>query len=218
MSKTNSPLLKTSKDILTETKNNIPLSNVEFSKTWTFWESYIGKKTKLSYEEANKQIFKWNDLITFFQFWNKYPGNDAKNLFFDGTNVKYFFKEQYRINAMNIFQEGIKPMWEDEQNAGGKYLQLEYKIKKEEMQDFSKASSFQWKKLILCTMGQSLPGSEYINGVRFIDKTDFERGKIIMFRMEVWISKKMQKEKLDELVNYLKEQLGCELITVKDIK
>ena len=45
MSKTNTPLLKTSKDILTETKNNIPLSNVEFSKTWTFWESYIGKKS-----------------------------------------------------------------------------------------------------------------------------------------------------------------------------
>ena len=119
---------------------------------------------------------------------------------------------------MNIFQEGIKPMWEDEQNAGGKYLQLEYKIKKEEMQEFSSASSFQWKKLILCTMGQSLPGAEYINGVRFIDKTDFERGKIIMFRIEVWISKKMQKEKLDELVKYLKEHMGCELITVKDIK
>ena len=218
MSKASTPMLKTKKDILTETKNNIPLSNVEFSKTWTFWESYICKNRKLSYEEANKQIFKWSDLITFFQFWNKYPGNDAKNLFFDGTNVKYFFNEKYRINAMNIFQEGIKPMWEDEQNAGGKYLQLEYKIKKEDMQDFSAASSFQWKKLILCTMGQILPGAEYINGVRFIDKTDFERGKIIMFRMEVWISKKMQKEKLDELQKYLKENMGCELITVKDIK
>ena len=67
-------------------------------------------------------------------------------------------------------------------------------------------------------MGQSLPGAEFINGVRFIDKTDFERGKIIMFRMEVWTSKNMPEEKLKELENYLRNNMGCELITVKDIK
>ena len=214
---TNTPLLKTEKDKLTESKDNIPISNVKFSKEWTFWESYICKNKKLTYEEGNKQIFKWNDLITFFQFWNKYPGNDVKNIFFDGTNVKYFFKEKYRIEAMYIFKEEIKPMWEDPQNAGGKYLQLEYKIKKEEMNDFSSASSFQWKKLILCTMGQSLPGAEFINGVRFIDKTDFERGKIIMFRIEVWTSKNMPEDKLKELGKYLKNNMRCE-VSVKDIK
>ena len=61
-------------------------------------------------------------MITFFQFWNKYPGKDIKNILFDGNNVKYFFNEKYRITSMNIFQDGIEPMWEDEQNKGGKYL------------------------------------------------------------------------------------------------
>ena len=210
--------IKTSKDVISPPKKeDIPLSSVQFSKTWTFWESYLCKGQKLSYDESNKAIFKWNDLITFFQFWNKYPGNDIKNIFFDGYNVKWFFKEKFRINSMNVFQDGIKPMWEDEKNKGGKYFQLDYQIQKDQMEEFSKLANFHWKKLILGTMGGTLPHSEFINGIRFVDKTDFERGKIIMFRMEVWIAKNVEKSKVDELKNYLSKALGCEKINVKDI-
>ena len=59
---------KTSKDILSPGKTSILLNNVIFSKTWAFWENYTSKTTKLSYSESNKKIFKWNDIITFFQF------------------------------------------------------------------------------------------------------------------------------------------------------
>ncbi len=84
---------KTSKDILKEQKEEILFSNVKFQREWAFWESYIGKESDLKYEDSNKLIFKWNDIITFFQFWNKYPGNEVMNLFFDGNNIKYFFIE-----------------------------------------------------------------------------------------------------------------------------
>ena len=87
-------IIKNKKDIISpEKKSDIPFSSVKFSKTWTFWESYISKEIKLSYDQANKQIFQWNDIISFFQFWNKYPGKDIKNIFFDGNNVKLFFNE-----------------------------------------------------------------------------------------------------------------------------
>jgi hypothetical protein len=135
--------IKTSKDIITPQKKfDIPYSSVKFSKSWSFFESYIGKTVKLNYDEGNKLIYKWDDLISFFQFWNKYPGNDIKNIFFDGYNSKYFFKEQYRINSMNIFQDGIKPMWEDEKNKGGKYFQLDYQVQKDRMEEFSKSANF----------------------------------------------------------------------------
>ena len=209
---------KTGKDIITpEIKSEIPLNAVKFKKSWTFWETYVSKTTDLSFENSNKLIFKWDDLITFFQFWNKYPGRDIKNILFDGNNLKYFFKEKYRINAMNIFQEGIKPMWEDEQNKGGKYFQLDYKIKNDEMDTFSELANIHWKKLALTTMGGSIPHAEYINGIRFVDKTDFDRGKIIMFRMEVWLRKNMEENKLEELKKYLGDNLGCERVIVKDI-
>ena len=209
---------KTGKDIITpEIKSEIPLNAVKFKKSWTFWETYVSKTTDLSFENSNKLIFKWDDLITFFQFWNKYPGRDIKNILFDGNNLKYFFKEKYRINAMNIFQEGIKPMWEDEQNKGGKYFQLDYKIKNDEMDTFSELANVHWKKLALCTMGGSIPHADYINGIRFVDKTNFTRGKIIMFRIEVWVRKNMEENKLEELKKYLSENLGCQNVIPKDI-
>ena len=209
---------KTGKDIITpEIKSEIPLNAVKFKKSWTFWETYVSKTTDLSFENSNKLIFKWDDLITFFQFWNKYPGRDIKNILFDGNNLKYFFKEKYRINAMNIFQEGIKPMWEDEQNKGGKYFQLDYKIKNDEMDTFSELANVHWKKLALCTMGGSIPHADYINGIRFVDKTNFTRGKIIMFRIEVWVRKNMEEKKLEELKKYLSENLGCQNVISKNI-
>ena len=210
--------LKTGKDIITpEIKSNIPLNAVKFKHAWTFWETYVSKKVKLSYNDSNKLIFKWSDLITFFQFWNNYPGKDIKNILFDGNEIKFFFKEKYRINSMNIFKEGIKPMWEDEQNKGGKYFQLDYQIKKEDMDTFSNLANLHWKKLALCTMGGTIPNADYINGIRFVDKTDFDRGKIIMFRMEVWVRKNMEENKLEELKKYLSENLGCQRVIVKDI-
>ena len=209
---------KTSKDILSPGKTSILLNNVIFSKTWAFWENYKSKTSKLSYSESNKKIFKWNDIITFFQFWNKYPGNDIKNIFFDGNNLKYFFEEKYRINSMNIFLDGVEPMWEDEKNKGGKYYQLDYRVPKEKIDEFIEKSNYQWKKLALSLMGNDLPGAEFINGIRFIDKTDFERGKIIMFRIEVWVGKNVNEKIIEDIKNYLKENLGCEKINIFDIK
>ena len=86
------------------------------------------------------------------------------------------------------------------------------------MDEFINASNFQWKKLALNLMGNNLPGVEFINGIRFIDKTDFDRGKIIMFRIEVWINKNAGENIIEEMKKYLKENLGCEKINILDIK
>ena len=208
---------KTSKDIITpEKKTDIPLNSVQFSKSWTFWETYTSKTKKLEYANSKRLIFKWNDLITFFQFWNKYPGKDIKNILFDGNKVKYFFNEKYRITSMNIFQDGIEPMWEDEQNKGGKYFQCDYQIKSD-LETFSQLANAHWKKLALCTMGGTIPNGEYINGIRFVDKTNFERGKIIMFRIEIWVKKGLEEKKLNELKSFFSTHLGCENVIQKDI-
>jgi len=58
---------------------------------------------------------------------------------------------------MNIFQDGIKPMWEDNnlnnKNKGGKYFQLDYQVQKDKIEDFVKAANFNWRKLaVLCLM------------------------------------------------------------------
>ena len=210
-------ITKTSKDIISPKKQGIPLSSVQFSHSWVFWEIYSSKSVQLNYEEANKPIFKWNDIITFFQFWNKYPGSDLNNIFYDGNSVKYHFKEKLRIISVNIFKDGIKPLWEDDNNNGGKYFQIDYLILNPSlMGEFTKRANHNWKKLALCTMGGAIPGTEFINGIRFIDKTNFERGNKILFRIEIWISKKISEKEMNELKDYYEKNLGH--VIVKDIK
>ena len=62
---------------------------------------------------------------------------------------------------MNVFVKGVVPAWEDKENKGGKYLQLDYKIDKE-LDKFFALVSVAWKKLMLNTMGQNIPASENI--------------------------------------------------------
>ena len=95
---------KTGKDIITpEIKSEIPLNAVKFKKSWTFWETYVSKTTDLSFENSNKLIFKWDDLITFFQFWNKYPGRDIKNILFDILNINFFTSEIFSQICFHFF-------------------------------------------------------------------------------------------------------------------
>ena len=49
---------KTSKDILSPKKVDIPFNSVKLSKSWALWETYSSKTEELSYEASNKQIFK----------------------------------------------------------------------------------------------------------------------------------------------------------------
>jgi hypothetical protein len=160
------PIYKTAKDVPTK-GNTVQLENVQFNRKWAFWESYFAKNKKLEYKDSMKCIYEWDTLIGFWQFWNNYPGANAVNLFFDGNKMKYYFKDKYRINGMNIFVEGISPIWEDTQNQGGSLLQLEYKIDKEIDKFFRIANVF-WRKLMLNTMGENIPHSEHVSIICFI--------------------------------------------------
>ena len=61
-------------------------------------------------------------------------------------------------------------MWENEKNNGGKYFQLDYQIQIDQMDEFSKWANFHWKKLASITIEDTLHHSEFINGIRFVDK------------------------------------------------
>lgn len=97
-----------------EESETIEKEKVLLKRTWSFWENYEDlKRAEKDYSKLLREIYTFNDIISFWQFWNKYPGNDTKQVFYNGEYVKYFFKEKYRIIAMNIFEKGIKPEWED---------------------------------------------------------------------------------------------------------
>ena len=200
--------------------NLIEEKKVRLNREWSFWENYEPKEKNqknLDYSMLLKNIYSFNDLISFWQFWNKYPGSTPSKIFYNGEVIRYFFREKYRIIAMNLFQSGIRPEWEDEKNKRGKVLTLEYLVSTD-LDKFMETVEKTWTSLMLSLIGENLFYSQYINGIRFIDKTQIGGGKRIMFRFEVWTNKNITEEELTSLKEYLGKNFGCAGISVKDIK
>ena len=200
-------------DLKIEESDTIELDKVLLKREWSFWENYESKnKSQRNY--SYKEIYSFDNIIAFWQFWNKYPGNDAKEIFYNGECLKFFFKEKYIITAMNIFEKGIKPEWEDEKNKKGQILTLEYIVDKDLDKFLSKIDEL-WIKLIFLLIGENIPYSNNINGVRFVDKTKVLKSTI--FKFEVWVNKNMKDEELEEIKILLSKEFGC-LGTIKPIQ
>ncbi len=200
-----------------EESDTIEKEKVKLNRTWSFWENYtIKSESKKGYSDLYKEIYTFDDIISFWQFWNKYPGNDTKQIFFNGEHVKYFFKEKYRIIAMNVFEKGIRPEWEDTKNQKGNVLTLEYVVDSG-LDVFLPKVTELWVKLLLYLIGETLPYSNNINGIRFCDKTKFGYNKNVIFKFELWVNSKMKEEELEELKKHLTSEFGCSG-TIKPIK
>ena len=195
-----------------EESNTIEKEKVKLNLAWSFWENYLKKNSNAYLLE---EIYSFDDIISFWQFWNKYPGNDTKKIFYNGEYLTYFFKEKYRINGMNLFVKGIKPEWEDVNNKDGKIFILEYEVKND-LELFLSVVNDTWIKLICNLIGEQMPYTNKINGIRFVDKTKL--GKGIIFKFEVWVNSLMKEQKeFDELKSFLSKNFGCSGIIIKDI-
>lgn len=222
MSKTNE-----NQNIFSES-DTIKKSLVKLTNSWSFWENYEPKdqkdKSKLKqkgYDQTLKEIITFDDIITFWQFWNNYPGSNFENIFFDGTKVKYFFEDMKRIISINLFLKDVLPQWEDDHNNGGRNFQLEYMVKEtiQSVPAFLNTIKDSFLKLICELIGGSMPQAEFINGIRFVDKVDRNSVSFrkFIFRIEVWTRKGMNNKQEEDLKKYLEEQYKS-YVVIKDIK
>ena len=202
-----------------EESNTIEKEKVLLKRSWSFWENYDlkDKKEKKDYSKLLKEIYTFNDIISFWQFWNKYPGSNTKNIFFNEENIKLFFKEKLRIIAMNLFESGIRPEWEDSKNKKGKVLTQEYLIETG-LEEFLTKITEIWIKLICHLIGEIIPHCNNINGIRFVDKAKFGYYKNIIFRIEIWVNSQMNAQEVEELKKFLFDNFNFPGITVKELE
>ena len=71
-----------------------------------------------------------------------------------------------------------------------------------------------WIKLIIYLIGEQLPHTNNINGIRFVDKTKL--GKVVTFKFEVWVNSSMNKKEIEELRDFLSKNF-CSGTIVKPI-
>ena len=90
-----------------------------------------------------------------------------------------------------------------------KYINSElYNKKNEDIDDFLTQVSKNWIKLICLLIGEALPNCENINGIRFVDKTKFN--KSIIFKYEIWVNSIMKEKELDKLKEYCNQEFECQ--------
>lgn len=73
-----------------------------------------------------------------------------------------------------------------------------------------------WDKLMLGLIGETLLNVEYINGIRFVDKTLFS--KKTMFRFELWVNKDIPENEISKMKEFYGKEYGCSGISVKNIE
>ena len=196
---------------------NTEREKVLLNRAWSFWENYETKtREEKDYSKLLKEVYTFGDLISFWQFWNKYPGSDTRQIFYNGECIKYFFKEKYRIIAMNLFEKGIRPEWEDVKNKKGKTLILEYVINND-LDQFLSLVTESWMKLLCYVIGETIPHSNNINGIRFVDKTKFGYLKNIIFKFEVWVNSTIGDKDLNDLKDFLSNSFGCPNVEERNI-
>ena len=117
---------------------------------------------------------------------------------------------------MNLFVDGVRPEWEDPNNEKGKIITLEYVISFK-LLEFMVMVENAWRSLMLSLLGETLEYSEYINGIRFVDKTSLNVGKKVIFRFEIWLNKDFPKDKVNDYLKNIGKKFGCEGATIKDI-
>ena len=206
-----------------EESDTIELEKVLLNRSRSFWENHKLKnknknplQSKVDYSETVKEIYTFDNILSFWQFWNKYPGKQSRELFYDGECLKYYFKDKYRITAMNIYEKGIKPEWEHDKNKKGKILSLEY-IVGEKLNDFFSKADELWIKLIILLIGETLPHGNNINGIRFFDKTKLGYHINVMFKLEIQVNKNINEGQLKEIKKRLSKEFGY-LGTIKSIQ
>ena len=63
--------------------------------------------------------------------------------------------------GLNLFQKGISPKWEDQNNNYGRSLVLQYDIRSD-LEDFLAVIKDYWLNLILLLISESIPAAKYV--------------------------------------------------------
>lgn len=84
------------------------------------------------------------------------------------------------VDAIMIFKENIKPMWEDELNASGGHFQYSFRSS----QTTGPQLDEYWNNLVLGLIGGTIDPKGMVTGVRLVDKLNNKGGGNI--RIEAW--------------------------------
>lgn len=159
----------------------------QLGRSWILSESYLlsTQRNAANYKNNNFQLFEFCTLSKFASLWNHTSYSNPSNLFYDSVNnnTRKFYtdepdSEEKIIDGLLLFQSGIKPEWEDPLNKNGCSFDGNFK----NLEPFEIDQL--WQDIVLALIGENFPYSQFITGIRFLDRMK----KHSTVKIEIWIS------------------------------
>lgn len=156
----------------------MPLQN-----EWTIWEQLENDSHK-DYTSNMKPVLTFSTVQEFWRIWDNLP--QPSQLM---TDHRMISKAQdgppQMVDAMMIFRDNVKPMWEDPLNANGGHFEARYQLTKDE--DSQARIDEHWNNIVLGIIGATVDPVNVITGVRLVDKLRTSRGGGFL-RIEIWFT------------------------------
>jgi hypothetical protein len=157
------------------------------------WNLMDHSKSVKDCYDKNIRIIGTIKTVDDFNIFKNYPG--IESIFYKrletGELIKPFVIHddmEREISAISMFKNGIEPKWEHPINTHGGEVQCKFTENKQ----FNTIISTEeldkmWYILVLYTITGRFSAHKYITGVRIVDHTNPDIGKL-GFRIEIWFS------------------------------
>merc|ERR1711920_1050866 len=147
---------------------------------WTLWEQHVQPKDrKGEYNDMTKQSVSFSTAKEFWACWNHLPQPsellNGKKLMRDNKGGRTI------VDALMVFKQGVRPLWEDPQNVNGGHFQVTLKptIGGGTVDEL-------WNNIVLGIVGGGIEPADMITGVRLVDKLNHKTKPNL--RIEVWFN------------------------------
>merc|ERR1712232_403934 len=107
-----------------ETVVDLKHRDYKLLNTWTIWEEHAASGVKkMEWGSNNKEVVSFSSLK---QFWSCFNHMPQPSILFSGKRYGRREKDgsEVFINALMLFKQGVRPEWEDPENAKGGHFQL----------------------------------------------------------------------------------------------
>jgi len=155
-------------------------SDPRLQYTWTLWEQRVQPKDKKGeYMDATRPSVSFSTVKDFWSCWNHLPQPSEL------LNGKRFMREKDGertiVDALMLFRKGVRPAWEDPENAKGGHFMVQLKP-----QIGGGTVDELWNNIILGIVGGGIEPADMITGVRLVDKLTHKTKPLL--RIEVWFN------------------------------
>jgi len=162
------------------------------SRTWVIWEHRTREGE--SYGQSMSPVGSVESVESFWQCWRHLP---APSLLFGSPQSA---SDEHRIESLSIFVSGVRPEWEEPENAVGGELYCR-RVQPHQLDRL-------WNTLVLAVVGASLPTADaQVTGVRVVNKS---QGSRAAFRVEVWLRSEQASVLMREGLARLLQQASAE--------